>query len=134
MGAPRVEPRWSDDQVEQFLGNLLRVSVLIAAGITLLGGLVLLFQHRGAAAEDFRVFRGEPSELRSPLTIVLGALHLEGRAIIQFGVVLLLATPVARVAVSLVAFLVQRDRLYVVITSIVLAILLYSVLFSGLVG
>ena len=49
--------------------------------------------------------------------------------IVQLGLVLLIATPVARVALTLGAFLLQRDRLYVVLTTIVLVLLLFG-LFS----
>jgi len=52
------------------------------------------------------------------------------RAIIQFGLLLLIATPIARVAFSLVGFALERDRSYVVITSIVLAVLIYGVAFE----
>ena len=45
---------------------------------------------------------------------------------IQLGLLVLIATPIARVAFSLVAFALQRDRIYVIVTLIVLAVLLYS--------
>jgi uncharacterized membrane protein len=122
--------RWSDQQVEQMIGNLLRTGVLLAAGVTALGGVALLIQH-GWELADYRVFRSEPSELRSIGGIVSGALRLESRAVVQLGVVLLLATPVARVLFTFVAFVLQRDRLYVGITAIVLGILLFSVLLGG---
>jgi uncharacterized membrane protein len=53
-------------------------------------------------------------------------LSFRGRGIIQLGLLLLIATPIARVALSVVAFAIQRDRLYVVATLIVLAVLMYS--------
>jgi uncharacterized membrane protein len=46
--------------------------------------------------------------------------------IIQLGVLLLIATPVARVAFALVAFAIERDRLYVAVSATVLAVLLFS--------
>jgi uncharacterized membrane protein len=73
-------------------------------------------------------FRGQPPELTSVAGVVRGVRALDPRAVIQLGLLLLIATPVARVAFSLVAFLRQRDRTYVVITSIVLLLLLYSLL------
>ena len=54
-----------------------------------------------------------------------------GRGVIQLGLLLLIATPIARVAFSVVGFALERDRMYVVFTLIVLAILLYSLLGSG---
>jgi uncharacterized membrane protein len=57
-----------------------------------------------------------------------------GRGLIQLGLLFLIATPIARVAFSIVGFAIERDRMYVVFTLIVLAILLYSLLGSGMGG
>ena len=54
-----------------------------------------------------------------------------GQAIIQFGLLLLIATPVARVAFAAIGFAMERDYLYVVITLIVLVVLLYSLFGSA---
>lgn len=54
---------------------------------------------------------------------------LEPAAIAQLGLVALLATPVTRVAASVVGFALERDRLYAAITLTVLAILLMSIFF-----
>src|SRR3954447_8696522 len=121
---------WTDRQVDQFLGNLLRAGVMLAA-VTVLGGGVLYLARHGTDPADYRVFRGEPADLRSPAGIVTDALALRGRGLIQLGLLLLIATPVARVAFSAFAFARQRDATYVAATLIVLAVLLYS-LFSGL--
>ena len=118
-----------DRRVEQVIGRLLQAGVLLAAAVVLAGGAAYLASHGGARA-DFRVFRSEPSALRSVTGIVRGALALDSQAIVQLGLVLLIATPVARVALTLVAFLLQRDRLYVAMTAVVLALLLYSLLWA----
>ena len=75
---------------------------------------------------EFTVFVGEPADLRNVSGIVRDALALRGRGLIQLGLLLLIATPVARVAFSVVAFAMQRDRLYVVVALIVLAVLMCS--------
>ena len=121
--------RWTDHAVEQLIGRLLQVSVLLAAAVVLIGGAVLLARH-GAAATDYSVFRGEPELLRSIAPIVRGALAGRSDAIVQFGLLLLIATPIARVALTLVAFALQHDRTYVYITTIVLALLLYGLVFG----
>jgi uncharacterized membrane protein len=46
--------------------------------------------------------------------------------IIQLGVLLLIATPVARVGFALVAFAIERDKLYIAVSLTVLAVLLFS--------
>lgn len=121
------DSRWTDEQVELFVGNLLRYGVMLAAGVAVLGGLIYLIGH-GGASPDYAAFKGEPGELRSIRGVIGSAARLSGRGIIQLGLLILIATPVARVAFSLVAFVRQRDRTYVVITALVLAILLYSMM------
>jgi uncharacterized membrane protein len=117
--------QWTDQYVEELIGNLLRVGVTLAAAVVLFGGTVYLVRH-GRAAPQYHVFMGEPTDLRSVSGIVKDALAFRGRGLIQLGLLLLIATPVARVAFSVAAFAMQRDRLYVVVTLIVLAVLMYS--------
>jgi uncharacterized membrane protein len=126
---PLPERRWTDHAVEQLIGRLLQFGVLFAALVVVIGGALLLTQHGGDRA-SYAVFQGEPEALRSIGAIVRGAMSMNSHAIVQLGLVLLIATPVARVAFTLVAFLVQRDRTYVVITTIVLVLLLYGVVFG----
>jgi uncharacterized membrane protein len=116
---------WSDEQAEQVIGTLLRVGVITAASIVLLGGICYLIRL-GSARPDYQVFKGEPSELRSVSGIIHNLASLRCRGLIQFGLIFLIATPVARVAFSVFAFLRERDHTYVVITLIVLAVLIYS--------
>ena len=121
---------WTDQKIEDIVGNLLRIGVLSSALVVFLGALIYLVR-RGLSPVDFRVFRGEPAELRSLHGIVRSTMHLQGRGIIQFGLLLLIATPVARVAFSIVGFAKERDRTYVLLTSIVFLILAYSLLGTG---
>lgn len=127
-----IEPGWSDERVEMIVGNLLRSGVLLAAAVVALGGAMYLVGNANEPA-DYRTFRGEPGDLRSPGEIVVNACHRNSRGIIQLGLLLLIATPVARVIFCVAAFSFQRDRTYVVLTLIVLAVLLYS-LFLGHLG
>jgi len=124
----KVEQGWTDHQIEIFIGNLLRTGVITAAALVILGGLVYVFRH-GLALPDYKIFQGEPAELRHVAGIIKYTLSFHGRGMIQLGLLVLIATPIARVALSVFAFLRQRDRLYVIVTLIVLAVLIYS-LFS----
>jgi uncharacterized membrane protein len=119
-------PGWSDERVEQVVGNLLRFGVLLAAVVILAGGILYLWESGGGGRADRRIFRGEPADLRSPVGIVADALAGESLGLIQLGMLLLIATPVARVVFSAYAFLRQSDWVYVVVTLIVLAVLLFS--------
>jgi uncharacterized membrane protein len=117
--------RWDDHRVQIAVGSLLRFGVLTAAFVTGLGGVLYLLRQGGEPVQ-YAAFRGEPAGLSSLTGIIRGAVGLSPRALTQLGLVLLIATPVARVALSLVGFVMERDRKYQVITLVVLLILLGS--------
>jgi uncharacterized membrane protein len=123
-----TEKGLSDTTVDLIVGQLLRGGVILASAVVLVGGVLYLIQEGGQAPET-RVFHGEPPQLRSPSGIVQDALRGDGPCVIQLGLLLLIATPVARVVFSVVVFALQRDITYVVVTLVVLAVLLFS-LFS----
>ena len=125
----RPSPRWTDQAVQQLIGRLLQFGVLLAAGVVVVGAALLLTQY-GRTPVSYSVFRGEPEQLRTIAGILRGAEALDSRAIVQLGLVLLIATPVVRVAFMLVTFMLQRDRTYVWISALVLALLLYGILFG----
>ncbi len=118
---------WTDQRFENLLGNLLRVGVVAAASVVLAGA-VLFLAHHGAERPDYHVFRGEPNDLRYVSGILGDALDARGRGLIQFGLLLLIATPIARVAFSAGIFALEGDRRYVAFTLIVLVVLLYGLL------
>jgi len=117
--------QWTDQRVEEWIGLLLRAGVTLAASVVLFGLFVYLARH-GHEAPAYHVFKGEPPDLRTLSGIVRQVLAFKGRGLIQLGLILLIATPVARVAFSVAAFAIQRDRLYVLFTIVVLGVLLYS--------
>lgn len=121
---------WTDQRIEDTLGVLLRSGVLLSAIVVLIGACIYLVRH-GLAPADYRAFRGEPADLRSLGGIIRSAVALRGRGIIQFGLLLLIATPVARVGFSIFGFAEERDRMYVAFTGVVFGILLYSLLWSA---
>jgi uncharacterized membrane protein len=117
----------AEQRMDEIIGRLLQAGVIWAAAFVLAGGAVYLARH-STPATNYRVFQGEPEELRTVTGIFHEALALRGRGLIQFGLLILIATPIARVAFSVVAFLYQRDWKYVSVTLIVLGLLLYSLL------
>jgi uncharacterized membrane protein len=121
----------SQDQPKKDLAGLLsRVmlgGVLVAAGVLLLGGVIYLPQHGGNAVGD-HIFRGEPGALRHPLAIARGALEVHPTAVIQLGVLLLLLNPILRIVLSLFGYARLKDRTYVVVCLILLAVLGFSLL------
>jgi uncharacterized membrane protein len=118
-----------DEALEAVLGNLLRIGVIVAAAVVGAGGVYLLIT-RGDWIPDFRSFQNGGSPLRSVPLILRGAFELRADAIVQTGLLLLIATPVLRVVFSLFGFAHERDWLFVALTMIVLAVLAVGI--SGL--
>ena len=116
----------TDQRIDELMGLLLRSGVILAACIVLLGGVIYLARH--PRPSDYRVFQGEPENLRTISGIFSEAMAFHGRGLIQLGLLVLIATPISRVTFSVLAFLYQRDWKYVVFTLIVLGLLLYSLL------
>src|ERR1700750_1699718 len=103
-----MSTEWTDRKMEDVVGVLLQVGVVLSAAVVLFGGVVYLSRH-GSPPAASRVFHGEPSELRSVGSIVRYALDFHGRGIIQLGLLMLIATPVARVAFSIFGFAKEKD-------------------------
>jgi len=116
-----------DRRLETIISRLLQVGVLLAAAVVTIGAGAYLVQHH-ADRVDYRHFvSGGPGVCTFP-GIVRSAAHFESLGIIQFGLLLLIATPVARVGLAIAGFALERDRLYTVVSLIVLLILLASLL------
>jgi uncharacterized membrane protein len=115
----------SDQRIENIIATMLRTGVIVSTALVLSGGIWYLFQF-GAGRPEYGTFHGEPAMLRSVSGIIRGAIALDARSWIQFGLLLLIATPVARVFFSIYAFAAQRDRTYVTITLVVAVVLIYS--------
>jgi len=114
-----------DRRLELIIGNLLRAGVLLAAAVVLAGaGLYLAQHHRDRV--NYHSFVAGPDSLRTVPGIVQSAAHLDSEGLMQLGLLLLIATPVARVILAVVGFAMEEDRLYVVVSLIVLVVLLAS--------
>ncbi len=134
---------WTDEKLDLLLGGILRAGVGVSAFVVALGGFYYLYQYWGRPVPAYAVFDPNvlhpdyqsldsvPDELRSISGIVTSAFHLHSRGFIQLGIVILIATPIARVVFSAWAFAAQRDYTYVTVTLIVLGVLLFSLLTGG---
>jgi uncharacterized membrane protein len=120
----------TDEQIETAIGIVLRVGVTASAVLVAAGGISYLLQH-GGSVPSYRVFQGAPAELTSMRGIVRGAMALHTLFVIQLGLIVLMATPVARVIACAVGFTWERDWKYVVISLLVLALLLISLIGHG---
>lgn len=124
QGSP---PSAGDEQFERTLGTLLICGVVAAAAVVALGGIVYLARH-GAEAPNYKYFQSGTNEYRTLGGIIKSVFSGRARGLVQLGILLLIATPVARVVLSLVAFLRRRDLLYAAFTLIVLGVLVFSLL------
>jgi uncharacterized membrane protein len=125
----------TDDQVEQVVGNLLRIGVIVAAAVVAVGAVFYLVRHGEEPVapmvyDPTRKATDPVNAPAGPVQIIRDAGEGRGRGLIALGLLLLIATPVARVLFSAFAFAAQRDYKYVVITLIVLAVLLYSLVYG----
>jgi|SRR5579871_4646870 len=116
---------WNDRRMEELIGLLLRAGVFSSALLVLAGGIIFLIRH-GAETPDYHTFRGEPQALRTVRGLFSIDSLLHGRGLIQLGLVLLILTPIARVAFAAIGFFAERDWMYVAVSAIVLALLIYS--------
>lgn len=114
-----------DKDLERIIGQLLRFGVLLSSAVVLTGGVVYLARH-GHQTPRYGVFIGEPDKMRNPLSMWKAILHGEGRPLIAFGLLLLILTPIARVVFSIAGYLLEKDYLYVLITLLVLAVIVWN--------
>jgi uncharacterized membrane protein len=121
---------WVDQDIEQMIGQLLRYGVIISSAIVFIGGLDYLYQHGESSVPVYAVFNGESVKYTTFNGILKSVITLNAKGIVQLGVVVLIATPVLRIAFSLFAFFVEKDKLYTVITFVVLSVMLFSI-FGG---
>jgi uncharacterized membrane protein len=127
MKAPSLR---EDQRMDEIMSVLLRTGVLLAAGLVFIGGVIFLVRHP-MPASDYRVFQGAAPEFRTISGILGEVAKFHGRGLIQLGLLVLIATPVARVLFSVFAFIYEKDWTYVAVTLIVLGLLSYSLIGGG---
>lgn len=112
--------------MQQLIGNTLRIGVIAACIVAAIGGAAYLIHHGGEPMPDYTKFHGEPAAYTSLGGIWDGVKHLHAREWMQMGAIFLILTPIARILLSLFDFARERDWLYVVITSIVFLVILFN--------
>lgn len=119
--------RWNDERMDNIISLLLRTGVVLSASIVLIGGIMYLVQYR-YLVPSYRIFHGEPTSLSHLKTILAGVVTFNSRSWMQFGLWILVATPIARVAFSIFGFFKERDRTYVLLTLVVLSVLIFGLM------
>lgn len=115
----------NDKDIQSLVGNLLRAGVYISMGIVIIGGILYLFDHSGEKI-DYTAFDFNKVSLKTVEAIFSEVLTFKGAAVVQFGLLMLIFTPIARVLMAVVSFFLEKDYLYVLIGLIVLAIIMAS--------
>jgi len=114
------------------IGKVLRYGVILSGAIILLGAIGLVTTNGLSDASGMLTYN--PNAVPhdnldvSPSGLVHGLVTFSAFSWIELGVIVLIATPVSRVVISVLLFAAERDRLYVLITAVVLALLLFSML------
>jgi uncharacterized membrane protein len=115
---PQAAGTGGSSTMTAIIGGVLQGGVILSSAVILIGLVMLLLRGSGLSERYLATFPHTFSQVWT------GLLGLHPQSIIALGLILLILTPVMRVAISIVAFALERDRLYVVITSIVLLILI----------
>jgi uncharacterized membrane protein len=118
---------FKEKDMQSVIGWILRTGVFISMSVVFIGGVLFIYRH-GQATANYHTFKGIPDFVHTLPGIINGIFTLKGQAIIQAGIILLIATPVIRVVFSAIGFVLERDYLYVGITLVVLLIIFFSML------
>lgn len=130
---PFVPDEHRDQRLEAAMGLLLRAGVVTAAAIAAVGG-ALLLRHPWARVPEYHHFRPPDPQLISgeSFSSIRALFHAlpggSSASIIALALLVLIATPVARVAFAIVGFARERDWLYTAVSLVVLSVLLFSLL------
>src|ERR1700744_3444620 len=119
--------KFKDTDMQSIIGWVLRIGVFASMLVVFIGGVIYLYRH-GHESANFHQFKGIPDFIRTEPGILNGILTFRGRAIVQAGIILLIATPIMRIIFSAIGFVLERDYLYIGITIIVLGIIFFSMM------
>lgn len=122
--------RDTEGSLQHVVSFVLRAGVIVSASVGLISGIFNLAQRAGDRVA-FPHFTGTAEADRQIPSILTNALHLRPRAMMMVAILLLLLTPIVRVIVSLLGFIKEKDRVYVVVTTVVLITLLASLTLGG---
>src|ERR1700760_3186919 len=106
-----AKARFKDTDMQAVIGWVLRIGVIVSISVVFIGGIIYLYRH-GGSITHYSKFTGVPDFVQLH-GIINGIINLRGRSIIQAGIILLIATPILRIAFSTVSFLLEKDYLYV---------------------
>jgi uncharacterized membrane protein len=125
MSSQRQNTEQLDTKIEHILAYILRIGVIVSAVVVLFGAVLYLFSH-GKERPDYYKFVFNPFSVDNPIGLIRDVFALKSLEIMKLGILLLVGTPILRVIISIIAFIYEKDLMYVVFTLIVLSVLIYS--------
>lgn len=114
-----------DRNIETVLGNLLRIGVIIAGSVVIIGAVLFLVRH-GLEIPSYHIFKPDSFNFSDFRDLFRGIITFRSVSIMEIGILLLIATPFLRVLFSVFAFAYEKDYMYVIFTVIVFIILIFS--------
>jgi len=118
---------FQDKDLQSFIGNLLRIGVLVAMSIVVIGTVLYMFQY---GQETIHYSSFTPDNVFSLSDFFQRLIHGNSSAIMELGVIVLIFIPIARVLFTMIGFWLEKDRMYTLIAFIVLCIIAYSLFFG----
>ncbi len=118
--------------MQLLLSYVLRVGTIVSISVVFIGGVFFIYRH-GQSISDYHKWNGVPAFIQTAGGIFHGIWALHGQAMIQFGIVLLIATPILRIVFSAIGFALEKDYMYIGISLLVLGIIFFSMM-TGRVG
>src|ERR1700744_845215 len=101
-----------DKDIQLLLARVLLTGTILSMVFVLAGGALFLYRH-GHSLSNYHTFKGVPAFVQHASGLIGGVEAFKGQAMIQFGVVLLIATPIVRVIFSAIGFALEKDYLYI---------------------
>jgi uncharacterized membrane protein len=119
---------FKDMDLQAFISNLLRTGVIVAMTIVVIGLVMFVIAH-GSQPAVYNNF--DATHVFSFSSFLDSLLQGNSSAIMELGVMVLIATPVARVLFTMIGFWLEKDRMYTVIAFLVLCIIIGSMLYGA---
>lgn len=120
----------TDQTIQKIIGNVLKYGVRTVLIIAAIGGSIFLYDHSSETVDYTRFTENDNSIFRVTADVLKGVASYDARSIIFLAILVLFCTPFIRLLLSLVSFILEKDRLYVFITTVVLVIIGFSVYFG----
>lgn len=120
----------TDQTIQKIIGNVLKYGVRTVLIIAAIGGSIFLYDHSSETVDYTRFTENDNSIFHVTADVLKGVASSDARSIIFLAILVLFCTPFIRLLLSLVSFILEKDRLYVFITTVVLVIIGFSVYFG----